>query len=86
MELLCGSAAFYYPVGLILFLRKRRVVRASDENGFLAHQLAFSRFAYAAGSLRTEGFFCLSFPFGAPVSAIVHRTITSWFLGRMGQG
>lgn len=85
-ELLCGSVAFYCPVGLILFLRKSRVARASDENGFLEHQLVFSRFAYASGNHRIEGSFCFYFPFGSPVSAIVYWTITSWFLGRMRQG
>lgn len=86
VELLCGSAAFYCPVGLTLFFRKSRVVRASDENSFVEHQLVFSRFAYASGNHRTEGSFCFRFPFGSAVSAGVYRTITSWFLGRMGQG
>lgn len=86
VELLCGSAAFYCPVGLTLFFRKSRVVRASDENSFVEHQIVFSRFAYASGNHRTEGSFCFRFPFGSAVSAGVYRTITSWFLGRMGQG
>lgn len=84
VELLCGSAAFYCPVGLILSLRTSRVVRASDENGLLEHQLVFSRFAYASGNHQTEGPFCFYFPFGSPLSAVVCRTITSWFWGRMG--